>query len=294
MTNRGQFAQLLATGMQEVMFEWLKDHPEEYSQFCEVGTTSSAYEDDQIIAGLGTARRKLEGEPITYDDPIQGPTKRYISERYALGWQVTEEMLEDEKYGIMKQIPGELISSCRQTWEQVGAQPLNLGFTTLLTADGVSLFNTAHPLLGGGTYSNRAATPMDVSETGLQDAALSFENMVNERGLKKRLGADKLWIPPQLQFITAKVLQSTLQPGTGNNDINTMKGRFEAAILHFLTSTTAWFVSSSEHNKVKFLWRKKPVTGAQDDFETGGTKHKISFRIAVGATDWRGWYASNP
>jgi phage major head subunit gpT-like protein len=280
--------------MLEVMFEWLKDHPEEYSQFTEVSTTDSAYDQDQIIAGLGQARLKLEGEPITYDDPIQGPTKRIISLTYALGWQVTAEMLQDEKYGVMKQIPGELMSSCRQTWEQVAAQPLNLGFTTMTTADGASFFNTTHPLLGGGTYSNRASTPADLSETSLQDMVMSFEYMVNERGLKKRLGVDKLFIPPDLQFTAAKLLQTPLQVGTGNNDINTMKGRFTPVVLHFLTDTNNWFASSSEHNKLKFKWRQKPVTGAQDDFETGGTKHKISFRIACEAMDWRGWWGSAP
>ena len=292
-TQRGQMAQLLAAGLQEVMFEWLKEHPEEYSQFLKVETSDSAYDEDQIFAGLGLARKKPEGTPITYDDPIQGGSKRYIHDSYALGWQVTKEMLDDDKYALMKQIPGELMKSCRQAWEQVGANVLNLGFSTVTTADGATVFNAAHPMLGGGTYSNLVAEDMGV--TALQDILILFEYMVNERGLKMRLEPADLWIPPDLQFTTGEILQSAYKPYTGSNEINVMQGRLTPAVLHFVTSTTAWFVSSGdEANRLKFKWRAKPVTDATDDFETKGTKHSIYFRISAGATDWRGWVGSNP
>lgn len=294
MTTRGAFAQLIAPGLMDVMFEWLEQHPEEYSQFMEVETSDSAYDEDQIVAGLGLARLKNEGEAITYDDPIQGATKRYIHDTYALGWQITEEMIDDEKYGIMKKMPGELMKSCRQTWEQLGANGLNLAASTIVTADGVALLSTVHPLLGGGTYSNRLSPDADFSQTALQDMLILYENMVNERGLKMQLSPTNLWFAPELQFTVAEVLQSTFQPGTGNNAINPVQGRLEPAVLHFLTNTRAWSVSSKETNNLKFKWRKRPVMDSTDDFETKGTKHSIRFRVSVGATDWRGWAGSRP
>jgi hypothetical protein len=291
---RGSFSQLLAPGLSYVMFEWLKEHPEEYSQFLKVETMDGAYDEDQIVAGLGLARRKPEGEGITYDDPIQGGSKRYIADTYALGWQITEEMKDDDRYNIMRQIPGELMKSCRQTWEQVGANVLNLGFSTVTTADGVSLFNSAHPLLGGGTYSNLLTSDMDISVTALQSILILFENMVNERGLKMRLEPTDLWIPPDLQFVVGEILQSKFKPFTGNNEVNVMEGRLTPHVLHFLTDTNNWFVSSKEANQAKFKWRKKPVMDSSDDFKTKGTEHSIRFRIAAGATEWRGWAGSNP
>lgn len=294
-TQRGQFAQLLAPGLMEVMFEWLKEHPEEYSQFLKVESSDSAYDEDQIFAGLGLAHKKPEGTPITYDDPIQGGSKRYIHDSYALGWQVTKEMLDDDKYALMKQIPGELMKSCRQTWEQVGANVLNLAFSTITTADGATLFNTAHPLLGGSSYSNLLSPAADFGVTSLQDVLILFEYMVNERGLKMRLEPKDVWGPPDLQFVFGEVLQSAFKPYTGNNEINVVQGRLTPHILHFLTDTSNWFVSSgSEANRLKFKWRIKPVVDSTDDFETKGTKHSIYFRISAGATDWRGWVGSNP
>ena len=293
-TTRAGFAQLIAPGIMHVIFEKLKEHPEEYSQFLNVETSDSAYDEDQVVAGLGLARKKLEGEPITYDDPIQGGSKRYIHEAYALAWQITKEMIDDEKYGIMKKIPGELAKSCRQTWEQIGANVLNAAFATVTTVDGATFFNTAHPLLGGGSYSNMLSPAADLSLTALQDIFILAEYMPNERGLLMRMSLDNLWIPPDLQFQAAKILQSQFEPFTGENQINPLMGRLTPAVLHFLTATNHWFVSSNEYNDAKFKWRNRPEVASQDDFDTMGTKHRIYFRVSAGVTDWRGWVGSNP
>lgn len=294
MTTRGNFGQLLAPGLQAILFEWLMEHPEEYAQFMNVETSERAYDEDQIIGGLGLARTKPEGEQITYDDPIQGGTVRYLHLTYALGWQITMEMKDDDRYDIMQKVPEELIKSCRQTWEQLAANVLLQGNSTVLTADGVSLFNTAHPLLGGGNYSNQLATLTDFSVTALQDSIILFENMVNERGLRMQLAPNHVWGPPEMQFVFQEVLQSQYKPYTGTNEINPVQGRVEPAILHFLNTNTGWYLSTGdETNNVKFKWRAKPTTDTIDDFETKGSKHSITFRVSAGATDWRGWVQGN-
>lgn len=264
--------------------------------FMEVESNDAAYVEDQMLAGLGLARTKLESEQITYDDPIQGGTKRYYHTTYALGWQITMEMLMDDRYDIMKKVPPELMKSCRQSWEQTGANVLTGGFPggTISTVDGVSLFNTAHPLLGGGTFPNLLSPLQDLSVTSLQDIIILFENMVNERGLKARISPRYLWTVPEMQFTVQEIFQSQYKPYTGNNEINVMQGRLEPTILHFPTTNTGWWVSSGdEYNYMKFYWRMKPVTDTIDDFETKGVKHSIVFRISAGATEWRGWCAGN-
>lgn len=291
-TVRGSFAQLLAPGLQALLFEELPERPEEYSQFMMVEPDDGAYSEDQIIGGLGLARQKDEGSQITYDDPIQGGTVRYLHNTYALGWQVTMEMKQDDRYDIMAKVPPELIKSCRQSWEQGGANVLIGGFPggTIVTADGASLFNTAHPLLGGGNYSNLLNPQSDLSVTSLQDAIILYENMLNERGLRVMITPTDLWIPPEMQFLAMEILQSQFKPYTGNNEINPVQGRLDPSILHFLTSSTFWVLSAgNNYNQVKFKWRAKPVADSQDDFETKGSKHSVIFRYSAGATDWRGW-----
>lgn len=293
-TVRGSFAQLLAPGLQALLFEELPEHAEEYSQFLNVETNDGAYTEDQIIGGLGLAKQKNEGEQIVYDDPIQGGTKRYLHATYALGWQVTMEMKQDDRYDIMAKIPPELMKSCRQTWEQLGANVLIGASSTVTTADGATAFNNAHPLLGGGTYSNQLNPLSDLSVTSLQDAIILYENMLNERGLRVMITPRYLWIPPELQFVAMEILQSQFKPYSGNNEINPVQGRLDPAILHFLTSNTFWAISAgNNYNQFKFYWRAKPVTDTIDDFETKGAKHSIVFRASAGATDWRGWVQGN-
>ena len=294
MTNRGNFAQLIGPAMLHIIFEQLKEFMEEYSQFLVVEDSQRAYEEFQILAGLGRVRKKLEGEALTYDDPIQGGSKRIIHEAYALGWQITREMIDDDEYGVMKRMAKELGKSIRQTVEQVGANVLNLSTSTITSADGVSAINTTHPLLGGGSYSNRLSPDADISITAFQELLLLFENMVNERGLKMSLSPDKLWIPPDLQFIAGQVLQSRLEPFTGENQVNTMQGRFEPCVLHFLTSTSRWFVSTKGQNEARFYWRVAPEFDSQDDFNTKGTQHSCYLRVGAGMPEWRGWAASSP
>ena len=295
MTNRGNFAQLIAPAMMKIIFETLSDHSEEYSQFLEVLPSESAYEEDQVVAGLGLARLKQEGEPVTYDDPIEGGTKRYIHQAYALAWQITKEMIDDDKFGVMRKIPAELGKSIRHTVEQIGANVLNLAFSTVTTSDGISLLNTSHALLGGGTYGNRLNPDSDMTLTALQDILIIYENMINERRLKVRASPSKLWFPPDLQFQAAKLLQSQLEPFTGENQINVMQGRLEPAVLHYLSSTTGWFVSGDNtEGGPKLYWRTRPEVESADDFETKGTKHSIYIRLSAGATEWRNWAGSEP
>lgn len=289
MTSRGPFAQLLAPGLASVIYEDLDIHPEEFAQTFNVLTSDKAYEEDQLVAGLAAVPTKPEGSAIKMDDPIQGGSLRYTHTSYGLGFQVTIEMWEDDQYGIMKRVAQDFAGSIRQTLEANAANVLNLSFTTQTTIDGVSLCNTAHPLLGGGTYSNRSATDGALSITILQELLLLFEKTVNERGLIKRSMPEFLLIPTDLQFKAGEILYSSLKPYTGNNEVNTMQGRLKPYVNHYLTSASAfWVMSSKERHTLKKYWRRKPTFDSQDDFQTKGANYSTFFRTSDGCTYWHG------
>src|SRR6266581_2271581 len=229
-TTRGQFAQLLAPGLYDVIYQDLDAQPEEYSQIFNVSPSTRAYEEEVLMAGLGSVPLKPEGEVLKMDDPIQGGSIRLTPQSYALGFQVTREMYSDDQYGKIKRVSGDFSASIKQTIEALPANVLTNGFTATtgtITIDGVTLFNTSHPLLGGGTYSNRAATDISLSVSGLQEIILLFEKMVNERGLIKRSIPTMLVIPPDLQYVAGEILNSAYKPNTGNNEVNVLQGRLE-------------------------------------------------------------------
>lgn len=294
--QRGGFAQLLAPGLRQIIYNELGMHPEEFSQFYNVYPSTRAYEEDLLIAGLGSIPPKPEGTAIAFDDPIQGGSQRYTHVTYALGFQVTLEMWEDDLYGTIRQVSQDFAGSIRQTIEVNAINTLVNSFSATGTTsiDGVSLCNTTHPLLGGGTYSNRSATDIALSITGIQELLLLFEKMVNERNLIKRLVPRYLLIPVDKQFIAGEILHSSYKPYTGNNELNVFQGRLEPMVNHYLTASGPWWVLSerSEHT-LKFYWRMQPRYQSQDDYNTLGANYSVAFRQSNGVTYWHGIAGSN-
>lgn len=291
--SRGAFSQLLAPGLFSVIYDDLAMHPEEYPMLFNVYNTTRSYEEDQLIAGLSTVPQKPEGESIRLDEPIQGGNLRYQPVSYGLGFQVTREMWDDDQYGIMRKVSQDFGGSIRQTIEAAAAAILNGAFTTTKTIDGVTLCNTAHPLLGGGSYSNQVATNVAFSVSGLQEAILLFEKMKNERGLLRRSVAERVSFPVDLQFKASEILHSSYKPYTGNNEVNVMQGRFTPEVNHYYSSSTTWFMLAKKSDTtLKFFWRVQPQFESADDFETKGAKFSVYFRFVAGVTYWHGLVGS--
>ena len=289
----GQFAQLLVPGLYEIIFEDLSMHGEEYPMYMNVTSSSKNYEEDQLIAGLGLVPTKPEGEPLKLDAPIQGGTMRIVHTSYALGFQVTREMWDDDQYGIMVRVSRDFAAGIRQTIEVNAIGNFTNAFSTSTTPtntiDGVSLVNSAHPLLGGGFYANQVSTNIAFSVTGLQEGALIFEKMVNERGLLKRMVPAKVLLPVDLQFKAGEILHSHYKPYTGNNEVNVMQGRFEPIFNHYFASTINWFLLSSTRDTwTRFYWRVMPQFDQQDDFSTKGASYSVYFRQSSGVYYWHG------
>jgi hypothetical protein len=198
-------------------------------------------------------------------------------------------MWDDDQYGIMRKVSQDFGGSIRQTIESTAAAVLNNSFTTQTTIDGVSLVNTAHPLLGGGIYSNASATNVAFSTTGMTELILLFEKMVNERGLLKRMVPEEVWIPVDLQFKAGEILHSAYKPYTGNNEINVMQGRLMPRINHYFSSTVAWWIAGRKSDQtLKYYWRIMPEFDSQDDFFTKGASYSTYFRFVAGVTYWHG------
>lgn len=287
------FSQLLAPGLMAVTMTKLEEFAPEYPSFCALEATERAYEEDQEMIGLGIAVLKGDGAPITYDEPRMGASKRITNEEYAMGVSFTSRIIEDDLYGVIKQIPSELTGSLTWIMEQVAANALNLGFSTMTVNDGLSFFNTAHTMSDGSVQSNQLASNPDLSVTALQDMVIAAETYTNQRGRKRKLMIKDIFIHPQLRFIADNIQKAQGILGSNANDINTMQGMFTYHTLHYLTSQSAWFARASNvDNYLKFVTRKKPVSESSNDFDTGGLKHKMNCRFGVQATRHPGWFAS--
>lgn len=304
----------MAPGVHHNFVEWLDvfQRDEEFSAIFNVTTSTKAFEDDVQYAGLGPMPRKDEGTATQYNDAIMGGTYRYIHLTYALGCRASWELLEDDQYNVIKQVPKALAKSARFTREMVPWNVFNNGFTTIVTTDGVSLFNNQHPLLGGptatniapgvgnivtasGTFPNRPAVDADLSFTSVQQMTNIFERQIDSQGLPSVVKPKLLLIPPELRFTAREILGSPGKPNTGDNTINSLIGEdLTYMVGHYLTSTTAWFaVTEKSGHQLYFFDRHMIDTDYDDDFDTRSVKMISFMRFSAGATHWLGTFGSN-
>lgn len=295
-TNTGNIAKLLWPGLNAIWGSY-KDHPGEYTELFDTVSSDKAYEEDQLVPGLGLAPIKTEGGATSYDTLSQGITSRYTHVAYSLGFMITREAMADNQYKSKALKAMKMLArSFKQTKETVAANVYNRAHTSGYTfGDGSLLCVTNHSTLAG-SQSNRLTTAADFSEAAVEDLCVIINNAVDERGLKIALMPRKLLIPTALQFEAARVLKSVGQNDTANNAINAIRslGIFPdgASINHYFDDTDAFFIRTDAPDGMKHFEREAPEFAQDNDFDTSNLKYKGYERYSMGVTDFRGVYSN--
>lgn len=297
-TGQGNIARLLQEGINAVTNTEYRDYEPEYTKLLDIVNSDKAYEEDVPFATFGLAKNKPEGQGIEYDSMQEGSLKRYTHIVYALGTIITEEAIRDNLYMDMMQKAGAALKrSLIHTEEQVSANVFNNGYSSSSVAwDGLSLFNSAHKNIKGGTQSNLLATPADLSEASLEDAIIAVEDFRDEAGLLIDARVKTLHIPRQLRFIADRILGSEKQNDTGNNALNALRSQSSVPggfhVNHRFTDPDNWFLRTDVQDGGKFFRRYDHEFGQDNDFGTSNYRHKGMTRFAVGVTDWRQYFGS--
>lgn len=293
----GNHPKALWPGMRAFWGRQYSEHPQEWSQIFETESSDKAYEEDAEVTGFGLAPIKTQGGAVSYDSETQGQTKRYTHVTYALGYIVTRDEQDDNLYEVVsKRRIKALAFSIRQTEEIVAANVLNRAFNSSYTGgDAKELCATDHTTVDG-TQSNELATAADLSEASLEDLIIQIMEAKNSRGLRISLMPKKLIVPPALAFDAERIINSTLQSGTANNDTNAVKSmgliKGGAVINHYLTDSDAWFLQTNAPNGLMRFNRRATEFRQDNDFDTENAKAKASVRFSVGWTDFRGVYGT--
>ena len=295
--SRAQLLKELLPGLNKLFGLEYNRYGEQHKEIYEVETSERAFEEEVKLSGFGAAPVKNEGMPIAYDNAQEAFIARFNHETIALGFSLTEEAFEDNLYESLSiRYTKALARAMAYTKQIKAAALLNNGFTTYQSGDGVTLFNTAHPLVGGGVNSNRPATGADLNETSLEAAVIQMSLWTDERGLLIAAKPRKLIVPTQLQFVATRLLETELRVSTADNDINALKSNGSIpegyTVNYFLTDTNAWFLKTDVPNGMKHFVRVSQETKTDGDFDTGNIRWKARERYSFGVSDPLGIFGS--
>jgi phage major head subunit gpT-like protein len=269
--------------------------PEEYSEVFRMETSSRSIEQTTEITGFGQMAVVPEGENTRYDEALPAFNKTYNHAQYSLGFRTTRIAMDDDKFGVVKKLSSELGRSAAETKEVTAAATFNNGFVLANGPDGVPLFSTAHPLVGGGTQSNMLAFPSDPDVTSMQLALTGMRTSLDHRGKRQRIPPRKAIFPAALEFVGAELLGGPDRPDTANRAINAFRRRsgmpsFDTwMVWDYLTDPHAWFIEADqEDTELRFYWREKFNTVHDLDFDSRSTKTAGWMRFSSGFNGFYG------
>ena len=135
-----------------------------------------------------------------------------------------------------------------------------------------------------------------MNETSLEAAIIQIAGWTDERGLLIASQPTTLVIPPALQFVATRLLDTELRVATADNDINAIKSNSAIpggyTVNHYLTDANAWFLMTDVPNGLKHFVRTPMQTSMDADFDTGNSRYKARERYSFGVSDPLGIFGS--
>jgi|TARA_R110001592_G_scaffold246669_1_gene508586 hypothetical protein len=291
--SRAQLAKELEPGLNALFGMEYARYDNESAEIYDTESSERAFEEEVMLSGFGAAPVKGEGSAVSFDDAQEAYTARYTHETIALAFSITEEAIEDNLYDrLASRYTKALARSMANTKQVKGAATLNNAFDSSFTGgDGKELCATDHPLVSGNTLRNEPSTAADLNETSLENALIDIAAFVDERGLKVSVRGTKLVVPAALQFVSDRLLESSLRPGSADNDVNAVKNMGMLpqgyTVNHYLTDTDAWFIKTDAPRGFIHFERMPMSTKMEGDFDTGNVRYKARERYSYGYSDPR-------
>ena len=291
--SRAQLAKELEPGLNALFGMEYARYDDEHAEIYETESSDRAFEEEVMLTGFGSAPVKSEGAAVTFDDAQEAFTARYTHETISLAFSITEEAIEDNLYDrLASRYTKALARSMAHTKQVKSAAVLNNAFDSTITGgDGKELCATDHPLTNGNTFRNELSTAADLNETSLENSLIDISAFVDERGLKVSVRGTKLIVPPALQFVADRLLESTLRPGTADNDINASRNMGMLpegyVVNHYLTDSAAFFIKTDTPRGFLHFERLPMSTKMEGDFDTGNMRFKARERYSFGFSDPR-------
>lgn len=311
-------------GMKADMYEYYFEG-ESYSDYKPVWPliykeqkSNRAYEKGTSVIGVGELEEVEPGAVAPIENVREGWTTLGKNRTFKKAVIITKEALDDHQKveNMLKATAKEWGNKWPETKDTMAAKPFLFGGLTaghdifnnaisggvlsdpsgLLMYDSIELFNLSgntRTSKGGGTYYNAAALALSVPNIKTQWTLMTVTNAKNERDEVITIIPDSLIIGSgALEWTGRTILESTLVPGSGNNDKNLLQGIVDLIVWRKITDTDAWILSKVKHGKV-FQNRMEPEIKFFEDKKTSNWEANIMTRAGVRFDNFRFDVASN-
>lgn len=303
-SNRGQYGALFGLdqlAMLESLVLTMAQEPESLRGvlFRNVNMDGDIWRSQDIL-DMPLALEIPEGNEYTYSRPAQGLNKTFVARKFGGGFAVTKEMIDDAKFDVMGSWAQKLALAIRATREISAVNVYNNAFTTMLSQDGLSLINAAHPV-GGLTFNNGIVGNPELSETALQAAMAQFEKtFVRSNGALMRIQPRYLVVSSENKRYAKELVGSELKPDTANNNLNSIRPDGLVVVSSpYLTDPDAWFIQGAPSETGIIIAERQGIQTASSGVNEGPGFHtdsafvKASYREDIGVSNPYGIIGSN-
>lgn len=243
------------------------------------------------------------------DTMQEGYQKLIVYETWKDSFSVSAEMMEDGKLMDMTKQPAAFMTAYQRTREKFGAAAFGaaIGGNSTFTyrgktfdakaADGVSLFNTAHPpKVSGANQSNCFSNEFSAANLGKVESAMHIMRGDNDEILD--VAPDTIVIPEiaTLKNEVFAAIGADKDPATSNNAFNYQYGRWNVIVWPYLnqfisSNVSPWILLDSKYNDVYggAIWtdRIKLAVRSTIDENTDANVWRGRSRFNLGFNDWR-------
>lgn len=286
--------------LEELFRSELQQHPSRREiLFKKVNTEMDIWQASELH-DLPLFKQMSENEEYSFEAQKQGASKTLKPVKYGLGFSISEEAVDDGKFAFISDGIAKLAKSARESQEIQAMNIFNNGFSTETTADGVSVFNTAHTLPSGGTLRNKLSTDADLSDTSLEQMLVDFETQfVGDSGIINMIRPRYLVVHPDnkrlaMELIGSELRASTVEAASGDGitNINNMNSLKEDNLVVIssphLTDTDAWFLTADAAETGLRIVARKPIetkaAGPDVGFKDDSILYKSRYREKIGVT----------
>lgn len=304
MIIRGNFSDFFfetaLPAMRAIVRQNYKKKRKVYREVFAMDSSDRSIEQFSQISGVGLAVEISETGEARMDQPVQGYDSLFRHRKFGLGVEISQEMVEDDKFGLVRQMTTDLADSVDETVNIDAASTFNNGFSgSYLGPDGVALFSASHPLVkAGGVQSNILSVAADLDVTSLELALTDWETMKRHNGHQITLPTPRLLATAANRWNAHEILKGSWRSDTANRTTNAFQYAEEGPVdkilvWSYLTDPDAWFlVAPPEQTGLVWFWRRKPYQQgfADDRTERGG--NIIRYRKSHGWKDYLGVYGT--